>query len=98
MRSTPQWPRTPLASLFDVESRRRDVKPRVESRSIGILSAQIDLEDCLDGGEALLTWIAAVGYNPVNFGRGRIGSRLDAAMPFLTVVLQTSSSAGAELK
>ena len=80
MRSTPQWPRTPLASLFDVESHRRDVRPRVESRSIGIFGAQIDLENRLDGSEARLARVAAIGYAPVNFGRGRIGSRLDAAM------------------
>jgi hypothetical protein len=56
---------------------------------------QADLDQGVDGGEAGLARIAAVGCDPVDVAGSRIGSRLDAPCPFSTVVLVTSSAAGA---
>jgi len=68
-----------------IESSRRDVEAGVEGGGlIGVFGEQIDLDDCLDVGEARLTRIAPVGCDPVGLGRSCVGPRFDAAVPVCT--------------
>jgi hypothetical protein len=57
----------------------------VEAAAVGIFGARVDFDDRLDGGEAGLARIAAVGQYPIDVVRGGIEPRLDAAVPLLNV-------------
>src|SRR6266849_7395550 len=71
------------SDALDVERRRGDVKTCVEATAIGIFNAREDPDDSLDGGEAGLTGIAAIGHDPIDLVGGCIDTGLDAAMPLL---------------
>ena len=51
---------------LDVEGRRGDVEACVEAAAVGIFHARADLDQGVDGGEAGLARIAAVGCDPVD--------------------------------
>ena len=87
-----------VGKTVDVEQCGTDEVARGEGAAIGVLGAGIDLDECLNVGEAWLAWIAAFGHDPVDLLRGGVDARLDTTMTLLTVVLVTSLSAGALLK
>ena len=72
-----------LGDAFDVERSGRDVSARVEGRAVGVFGSGADLNDRLDVGEARLARIAALGHDPIDGLRGRVGAGLDAAMGLL---------------
>ena len=72
-----------LCEALDVERRRGDVGADVEGAAVGIFSAILHHEECLDAGKAWLTGIALVGEDPIDLLRGSVASGLDAAMAFL---------------
>ena len=79
---------TPVATggcgdALDVEGRGGDIEACVEAAAVGIFYARVNLDQGVDGGEAGLARIAAVGCDPVDVAGSRIGSRLDAAMSLL---------------
>lgn len=86
-----------FADPLDVERCGGDVGAAVEGRAIGMLGASVDLDDRLDGGEARLPRIAALGGDPIGDLRGGVGAGLDTAMAFFDGVV-TSSAAGAVRK
>jgi hypothetical protein len=68
---------------LDIEGRGGDIEACVEAAAVGIFYARVNLDQGVDGGEAGLARIAAVGRDPVDIAGSRIGSRLDPAMSFL---------------
>src|SRR6266568_9457285 len=70
---------------FDVERCGGDVGAGVEGGAVGMLGSVIDLDDRLDGGEARLPRIAALGHDPIDDLGGGVGAGLDAAMSLFDV-------------
>jgi hypothetical protein len=66
---------------FDVERCGGDIGAGVEGGAVGMLGSGVDLDDGLDGGEARLPGVAALGHDPIDRLRGGVGAGLDAAMP-----------------
>jgi hypothetical protein len=83
---------------FDVEQRAGDVESGVESASVRVFGSIDGAKDRLDALEARPTRIGSLALEPIDDLRGRIEAGFDAAVPFSTVVLETSSSAGAVSK
>jgi hypothetical protein len=70
----------PAGDTLDVERHGGDIEAGVKAAAIGIFGAQVELEQGLDGGEAGLAWIAAIGCDPIELVGGGIDPRLDAAV------------------
>jgi hypothetical protein len=85
-----------LAPL-DVDRRGGD-EACVAGAFVGMLGAALDFEEGLDVGKARLARIARLRADPIHTRGGGEGARLEAAVPFSTVVLLTSSSRGAVRK
>src|ERR1700694_3527752 len=68
---------------LDVEGRGGDVEACVEAATVGIFYTRVNLDQGVDGGEAWLARVAAVGCDPVDVAGSRIGPRLDAAVSLL---------------
>ena len=83
---------------FDVERGGRNVDSGVERASVGVFGSIEYVKNRMDVFEAGLTRIGFVALDPVDDFRGgktRVSMR---PWPFSTVVLRTSSSAGAVSK